>query len=130
MHQKRQRQNPGKLNARSNFAVYNEADLGLPPTVMREIKSSEGKTQRSSATATRRFPPLPTKAACKNAAWIIVGAPGSERPLESKKAAEDYCMQHFRQFPVTIEPATTSQELPQKSVWTGAPWDQTFEHLR
>jgi hypothetical protein len=94
------------------------------PTMTKEKKPKPSKYQRSDPA------PIAIQYDKTRHGWTIVGGPGPQRPLQSKQAAEDYCIKHFRQFPVTIGPATTSQELPQKSVWTGAPWDRTFEHLR
>jgi hypothetical protein len=61
--------------------------------------------------------------------WFVLGAPKRLRGFETKMDAENYCIKQLGKCPVTIVKSESNQELPQKSVWTGAPWDKTFEHL-
>jgi hypothetical protein len=62
--------------------------------------------------------------------YFVEGAPGRKRFFASKMEAENYCTQRFKQCPVDCTPQTNFQDLPKCSVWTGAPWDKTFKHLR
>jgi hypothetical protein len=64
----------------------------------------------------------------KRHGWIVEG----KRTLfATKMAAENYCIQKLRQHPiVVVEKRTDHQELPQASVWTGAPWDRSFSRYK
>jgi len=67
----------------------------------------------------------------KVAGWVVDGAPKALRPFATKMDAENYCIQKLHQCPVTAGAQQTHyQDLPQSSVWTGAPWDKTFKYIR
>ena len=64
-------------------------------------------------------------------AWVIDGAPGRQVLFATKMDAENYCIQKLGHAPATSGPThLRHQELPESSVWTGAPWDHTFKHIR
>ena len=63
--------------------------------------------------------------------WVIDGAPGRQVVFDTKMDAENHCIQKLGQAPAASGPTPPRhQELPESSVWTGAPWDRTFEHLK
>jgi hypothetical protein len=64
--------------------------------------------------------------------WVVEGVSkgvkSKLRPFATKMDAENYCIQKLHQCPITILPqSTVYQQLPQTSVWTGAPWDRKFK---
>ncbi len=64
--------------------------------------------------------------------WVVEGDVGERKKVfDSQQAAQVYCSKKLGQFPITLGPAETRhQDLPESSVWTGAPWDRSFAHLR
>lgn len=60
--------------------------------------------------------------------WVVDGSPGKVRVFASETEAENYCIYKLRKFPLTnsLPNRTRFQELPHRSVWTGAPWDRSF----
>lgn len=65
----------------------------------------------------------------KRHGWVIDGAPGRQVVFASEMGAENYCIHQLHSSPILPEP-TKFQDLPHNSVWTGAPWDKTFKHIR
>jgi hypothetical protein len=61
--------------------------------------------------------------------WIIEGAPKPQVVFASQMEAENHCIKVLHQAPVSPQTCQSHQELPKKSVWTGAPWDRSFENL-
>ena len=62
--------------------------------------------------------------------WMVEGALKKLRPFTTKMDAENYCIQKLRRCPVTVSPQATSyQDLPRTSVWTGAPGDKAFKDV-
>jgi hypothetical protein len=62
--------------------------------------------------------------------WVIDGAPGRQVVFATKMDAENHCVQRLGQAPAVSGPTPLRhQELPESSVWTGAPWDRSFEHI-
>ncbi len=59
--------------------------------------------------------------------WVVQIMRGLYRVFDTKEAAERYCLKQSVKRPQT---RSYHQELPHSSVWTGAPWDHTFKHLR
>ena len=72
--------------------------------------------------------PIKIRYASQLGGWIVVGMKKS--PIfATRQAAEDYCSSELGQWPIIDGPTTTGhQELPHRSVWTGAPWDHNFEN--
>ena len=63
--------------------------------------------------------------------WVIDGAPGRLIVFASQMEAENYCIHQLQSSPASVLPNPTEyQDLPHNSVWTGAPWDKTFKHIR
>ena len=64
--------------------------------------------------------------------WVVVGdADERVKVFASQRAAQEYCSTKLGQWPVTVgRTVTRYQDLPHSSVWTGAPWDRSFKHLR
>ncbi|HEV2694541.1 MAG TPA: hypothetical protein VG347_16730 [Verrucomicrobiae bacterium] len=63
--------------------------------------------------------------------WVIDGAPGRQIVFATKMDAENHCIHKLHTHPTEVLPKpTTFQDLPHSSVWTGAPWDKTFKHIR
>jgi hypothetical protein len=63
--------------------------------------------------------------------WVIDGARGRQRVFATRIDAENYCLKKLHQCPIVVTAKKTrAQELPKCSVWTGAPWDKSFQHLR
>jgi hypothetical protein len=62
--------------------------------------------------------------------WVVVGAPGRQIVFATKMDAENYCVYQLHQCPISTASKNEYQDLPHRSVWTGAPWDHTFAHLR
>jgi hypothetical protein len=62
--------------------------------------------------------------------WAVIGDPGRARIFDSPLHAQDYCARTFGQHAVVETCETRHQELPEASVWTGAPWDRSFKHLK
>jgi hypothetical protein len=58
--------------------------------------------------------------------WVVEVAPGRYRVFTTKEEAESYCVTESRP---RAKKTGYHQELPQSSVWTGAPWDHTFKHI-
>ena len=63
--------------------------------------------------------------------WIISRKLGPRDPVfATKMDAENFCINKLHQFPIVVQPtAIRHPELPENSVWTGAPWDHTFANL-
>ena len=62
--------------------------------------------------------------------WVVIGAPGRKVVFVSKMDAENYCIQKLGKCPVSPALEDEYQDLPHRSVWTGAPWDHAFATLR
>jgi hypothetical protein len=61
--------------------------------------------------------------------WIVVGS-GNPRIFATQCDIENYCVQKLGCFPVCLTPPKEEyQQLPRTSVWTGAPWDKTFQNV-
>lgn len=58
--------------------------------------------------------------------WLVEVSPGHVVVFTTKKEAESYCAEESKK---ASKVTGYHQELPHSSVWTGAPWDRTFEHL-
>jgi hypothetical protein len=59
--------------------------------------------------------------------WVVETAPGRFRIFMAQDDAERFCAKESRK---RTKFTGYHQELPYSSVWTGAPWDRSFEHLR
>ena len=59
--------------------------------------------------------------------WVVEIAPGHYRVFITQEDAESFCVKQSRK---RTKHTGYHQELPHSSVWTGAPWDRSFEHLK
>ena len=63
--------------------------------------------------------------------WVIEADAGRSKVFSTHSDAENYCITKLHQCPITVGPITTRhQELPNSSVWTGAPWDHSFGNVQ
>ena len=61
--------------------------------------------------------------------WVVAGLK-HKSVFVTKMAAENFCKKKTGMWPMSAPAASKAQELPQNSVWTGAPWDRAFKNLR
>lgn len=69
--------------------------------------------------------PLVPQFDAKAKEWLVEIAPGHTRVFVTREEAEAFCAKKTSEKPKRNH----CQELPESSVWTGAPWDHTFKHL-
>jgi len=63
--------------------------------------------------------------------WIVEGEVGRLKIFATRRDAEHYCTRKLGQFPVAANQSTARhQDLRRSSVWTGAPWDDSFAKIK
>lgn len=55
--------------------------------------------------------------------WVVMGAPGRPIVFATEMDAENFCIYQLHQCSRPSVPKLEYQDLPHRSVWTGAPWD-------
>jgi hypothetical protein len=63
--------------------------------------------------------------------WVIDGDVGRRKIFATKDAAENYCITKLKRCPIVLDDQAKKeyQDLPKRSVWTGAPWDYMFANI-
>ena len=62
--------------------------------------------------------------------FVVEGVANPPKPFVTREDGENYCIQHLGKCPVVItNQPEVHQDLPERSVWTGAPWDKNFEDV-
>ena len=59
--------------------------------------------------------------------WVVKTSPGRYRVFMTQGEAERFCV---RESARRKKSARYHQELPQRSAWTGAPWDRSFKYIK